>query len=64
MSKGCCLEDDGTDSCFMGKNDMPLEQAQEYIYTEGCYYAIKNDLKGETVGLGVVLFIMAIVQVS
>ncbi|XP_045109350.1 leukocyte surface antigen CD53-like [Portunus trituberculatus] len=62
VSRGCCIEDD-SDACFMNKNDLPEAQAKQYIYTRGCYAALKEDLKDETIGLGVVLFIMAIVQV-
>lgn len=62
VSRGCCIEDD-SDACFMNKNDLTEDQAKQYIYTRGCYDALKEDLKDETIGLGVVLFIMAIVQV-
>jgi len=62
VSRGCCIEDT-SDDCFQNMNNLPEEEAKKYIYTEGCYYALKNDLKDETIGLGVVLFILAIVQV-
>ena len=64
MSRGCCREDDGDPSCFMNKNNMSEDMVKDVIYTQGCYYAVIDDLKNETIGLGVVLFIMAIVQVS
>lgn len=63
VSRGCCLEDDDSDTCFMGRNDLTESEAAKYIYTRGCFEALKEDLQGVTIGLGVVLFIMAIVQV-
>jgi len=39
------------------------EDAEKKIYTQGCFYAIKEDLKDETIALGVILFLMAVVQV-
>lgn len=62
VSRGCCIEDH-SDDCFMNMNTLDEETAKRYIFTRGCYDAIKEDLKDETIGLGVVLFIMAIVQV-
>lgn len=64
VSRGCCKEDDSSNTCFMGKNTLPEDVAAKSIYTEGCYQAIKDDLKEEVVALCVVLFIMVIVQVS
>lgn len=63
VSKGCCLPEMVEPDCFNGKADLPLEEASKYIYTQGCYYAIKDDLQGATIGLGVVCLILAIVQV-
>lgn len=64
VSRGCCKEDDRSDTCYMNKNTLPEDQAKDYIYTEGCYEAIKEDLKEEVVALCVILFIMVVVQVS
>lgn len=62
VSIGCCREQ--TDDCFVGMADLPMEEAVKHIYIEGCYYAIKADLQGATIGLGVACLILAIVQVS
>lgn len=64
MSRGCCKEDDDTDTCFEGRNTESEAVASQYIYTDGCYEALKEDLKEEVVALCVVLFIMVVVQVS
>lgn len=64
MSRGCCKEDDLSDTCFMNKNGLPPEQAAQDIYINGCYEAIKEDLQEEVIALCVVLFLMAIVEVS
>lgn len=48
----------------MLKNNLPEAAAAQSIYTGGCYAAIKEDLKGVVVALCVVLFILAIVEVS
>lgn len=63
VSRGCCKEDDGTSTCFMFKNDLPPSEAEKYIYTKGCYEAIKEDLSGVVVALCVIIFIMAVVEV-
>lgn len=63
VSKGCCLPDKVEPDCFKGKASLSLSEAQKYIYTDGCYNAIKEDLKGATIGLGVACLILGIVQI-
>ncbi|KAG0711069.1 Tetraspanin-7 [Chionoecetes opilio] len=63
VSRGCCREDDGNDQCFLDKNQLSADMAKKEIYIKGCFAALKSEFMGETVALGVVLFIMAIVQV-
>lgn len=58
----CCKE--AVDNCGTGMANLPPSAAGETIYVRGCYDAVKEDLKGATIGLCVVLFIMAIVQVG
>ncbi|KAG7175129.1 CD63 antigen-like 4, partial [Homarus americanus] len=58
---GCCIEK--TDDCFEGMAEKPIEEARKYIYTQGCYQAIKSDLQGLTIGLGVACLILAVIQV-
>ncbi|KAK3858955.1 hypothetical protein Pcinc_034886 [Petrolisthes cinctipes] len=61
VADSCCRE--VVENCGFGQALLPAAQAGNFIYTKGCFNAIKEDLQGETIGLCVVLFIMAIVQV-
>lgn len=61
VSDGCCKED--AENCGTGMAVADEQTAAKNIYTRGCYEALKENLQGETIALGVVLFLMAIVQV-
>ncbi|KAK4290315.1 hypothetical protein Pmani_036771 [Petrolisthes manimaculis] len=61
VADSCCRE--VTEKCGTGQALLPAAVAGNTIYTKGCFDAVKEDLQGETIGLCVVLFIMAIVQV-
>jgi len=61
VADSCCKNE--TAGCGIDMATATLEQANQYIHTQGCFYALKEDLKSETIALGVVLFLMAIVQV-
>lgn len=41
----------------------PQVVAEQRIYTQGCFYAIKEDLQGAVIALGVVCLILAVVEV-
>lgn len=62
MAMGCCLKQ--TDNCNQGVADKPVSEAEEVIYTQGCYQAIKDDLQSVVVALGVTTLILGLVQVS
>lgn len=61
VTDSCCIEEKL--DCGMNMAYVSEVVAVKTIYTQGCYYGMKEDLKDETIGLGVVLFLMAIVQV-
>nr|XP_045590730.1 tetraspanin-3-like [Procambarus clarkii] len=58
---GCCKEQ--KDGCFDGMATAPQVVAEQRIYTQGCFYAIKEDLQGAVIALGVVCLILAVVEV-
>jgi len=60
VAEGCCLE--MSKGCGDGVANLPLEAAQEKVYVRGCYHAIKDDLGGLTIGLGVISVILGLVQ--
>jgi len=60
VAMGCCKEE--SSGCNLGMADKSEEEAMKTIYTEGCYSAVKSDLKGVTIGLGIATVILALVQ--
>ncbi|MDK2413156.1 hypothetical protein QHH03_29155, partial [Aphanizomenon sp. 202] len=59
---GCCLKQ--ADNCNQGVADKPVSEAEEVIYTQGCYQAIKDDLQSVVVALGVTTLILGLVQLA
>lgn len=62
VAMGCCLKQ--TDNCNQGVADKPVSEAEEVIYTQGCYQAIKDDLQSVVVALGVTTLILGLVQLA
>jgi len=60
VATGCCLK--MVDGCGAGVANLSPEEAAEKVYTRGCYPAIKDDLGGLTIGLGVISVILGLVQ--
>jgi len=60
VATGCCLE--MKDDCGAGVANLDIEEAQDKVYVRGCYPAIKDDLGGLTIGLGVISVILGLVQ--
>jgi len=60
VAKGCCIEQ--TEDCNKDMADKPMDEAEKVIYTQGCYNAVKEDMKGVTIGLGVATVVLALVQ--
>ncbi|KAK7085985.1 Tetraspanin-9 [Halocaridina rubra] len=58
VSDGCCKEQ--SEDC--GKGILTNPNIESLIYTEGCYFAIKDDIEGLAIGLGVIVIILAIIQ--
>nr|XP_053644199.1 CD63 antigen-like [Cherax quadricarinatus] len=58
---GCCKNQ--TDECVIAMVTKPPLVATKTIYTEGCFYAIKEDIQSITIGLGVACLILAAVEV-
>lgn len=60
VADGCCkqMEDD----CGKGVLNESPEEIEDKIYTQGCYPAIKEDIQGVTIGLGVACIALALVQ--
>lgn len=59
VGDGCC-RDEITKDC--GKGVLGQPNIEDKIYTRGCYSAIKEDVEGLAIGLGVICIILAIVQ--
>jgi len=60
VATGCCIE--MNEGCGKGVADLPIEEAGKVVFVQGCYPAIKNDLGGLTIGLGVISVILGLVQ--
>lgn len=63
VALGCCRDEDA-ENCYKGMANKDEGVANKTIYTQGCYQAIKDDLQGVTIALGVVTVILGLVQVS
>merc|ERR1719233_2308811 len=60
VAEGCCKEI--SEGCGAGVANMAMEDAEKIINVQGCYPAIKDDLGGLTIGLGVISVILGLVQ--
>jgi len=60
VAMGCCRKE--TEGCNVDMAGKTEEEAKKTIFTEGCYNAVVNDLKGVTIGLGVAVIVLALVQ--
>ncbi|XP_071550285.1 23 kDa integral membrane protein-like [Panulirus ornatus] len=61
VSIGCCREQ--IPDCYKGMATLPLAEANKTIYTRGCYYALKDEIMGETIALGVTCLVLAVIQI-
>ncbi|XP_064082241.1 CD63 antigen-like [Macrobrachium nipponense] len=60
VADGCCKGNTTVVGCGLGVLDDP--DVETKIYTQGCFYAIQEDAKDATVGLGVACLILALVE--
>ncbi|XP_042859216.1 tetraspanin-3-like [Penaeus japonicus] len=62
VAKGCCIKE--TIGCNMGLANASEEIAAKFIYTQGCYQAIKEDVENVVVALGVTTLILGLIQLG
>lgn len=60
VADGCCKV--MSEGCGNGIFNKPLSEIDQLIHTQGCYHAIKDDIQGVAIGLGVVCIALALVQ--
>ncbi|XP_068206825.1 tetraspanin-3-like [Palaemon carinicauda] len=60
VADGCCQV--MSEGCGVGVLNQPQSVIEDTIYTEGCYMAIKDDIQGVAIGLGVVCIALALLQ--
>lgn len=58
VADGCCIE--RVENCGISVLEKP--DFEDLIYTDGCFQAIKDDVKNAAIGLGVAVIILAVVQ--